>query len=163
VELRKHASSVPALHDTFSAFASQLFNNYTFSDISIVCSDRRTFPAHRNIIALRSPVFQLTTEMRPEAVARRSTEIIVSDIDGETMLELLRYIYTTRVDSDITHSVARKLIFAAAKYNLKELKSICASKLIAGISAENAIETLLLAKQYREGKLMRECIDCIDM
>jgi speckle-type POZ protein len=99
----------------------------------------------------------LTTDMQEAS----SSKIIVGDIDGETMLELLRFIYTNEVEN--IDEIAKNLIYAAEKYDLPELKALCASKLIDQIADENVSELLHVADGLGEQGLFRECMNYIAM
>jgi speckle-type POZ protein len=140
--------------ETSTDLVSQLFNSNTFSDITFICSDKKELPAHRCIITTRSPVFlaMLTTEMR-EAMSKK---IVIDDIDGETMLELLRFIYTNKVEN--LTKLAQNLIYAAEKYDIPELKLICAQKLIDQITNDNVFENLVLADRLGEEGLLQKCM-----
>ncbi|KAG5671238.1 hypothetical protein PVAND_001447 [Polypedilum vanderplanki] len=134
------------------------FNSYSFSDIQIVSSDGKVFPAHRNILAGRSSVFKamLLTDM----IEKKLNKIEVEDIDSETMLELLRFIYTEEAQN--LCGVAHKLIYAAEKYDLPDLKLICVSYMTNMISQENIFETFGTAIRFNEEKLLDECMDFVD-
>jgi len=68
-----------------------LLESAMFSDI-IVIAGGREFPAHRNILAARSPVFQrlLSTNMSEASTGK----IEVSDVDARTMADFMLFIYT---------------------------------------------------------------------
>jgi speckle-type POZ protein len=128
-----------------------------FSDITFICSDEKEIPAHQNIIAGRSSVFKamLTTNM----MEKKSNRIQVGDIDGATMNELLRYIYTLKVEN--LDTLAAKILYAAEKYDLPKLKSKCASQLIKQLSSENVFDSLVLADRFNEKNLLTECMEYI--
>jgi speckle-type POZ protein len=98
----------------------------------------------------------LTTEMTEKKLSR----IVIDDIDDATMQELLRFIYTKEVQN--LDTLASKLLYAAEKYDLPELKSICASHLTKQISEESVLENLVLADRYKEQQLLNECMEFIN-
>jgi speckle-type POZ protein len=136
---------------------AKLFETKDFSEISIICSDKE-FIAHRFVLAGRSSVFKamLTTEMTEKKLSR----IVIEDIDDATMQELLRFIYTKEVQN--LEPLAPKLLYAAEKYDLSELKSICASHLTEHVSEENVFENLVLADRHKEQQLLNECMEFIN-
>jgi speckle-type POZ protein len=137
--------------------AAKLFETKNFSDISIICSDKN-FMAHRCVLAERSSVFEamITTEMAEKKLNR----IVIDDIDDATMQELLRFIYTKEIQN--LDTIAPKLLYAAEKYDLQELKSLCASHLIEEVSEESVFENLVLAYRHNEQQLLNECMEFIN-
>lgn len=98
---------------------------------------------HSFPLAARSPVFQamLTAEMRE----RHSGRIEITDMSAATGKELLFYMYTDRLrpGADL-----RKLLAAADKYGISELKNICGEALCGTISDTNCVELLVLGDRY---------------
>jgi speckle-type POZ protein len=142
--------------DTFAELNKRFLNSKEFSDFTFICSDER-IPAHRNIIAGRSAVFDkmITTNM----MEKKSNRIVVDDIDSTTMRELLRYIYTLEVEN--LDTLAAKILYAAEKYDLPPLKSICVLKLIEQLSEQNVFDNLVLADRFNEKNLLTECMEYI--
>jgi speckle-type POZ protein len=136
---------------------AKLFETKDFIDISIICSDKE-FMAHRFVLAERSSVFKamLTADMTEKKLSR----IVIEDIDDATMQELLRFIYTKEVQN--LETLAPKLLYAAEKYDLQELKSICASHLIEEVSEESVFENLVHADRHNEQQLLNECMEFIN-
>jgi speckle-type POZ protein len=130
----------------------QCFFSEAFSDITLVSSDGEQFHGHRCILAARS---EAVKQMLTSVAALNKVELC--DIDGETMYELLRYIYTNQVED--LDKLAPKLIYAAEKFDITELKSMCAMQLMVQITADNIFEILVLADVYDEKELLRECLD----
>jgi speckle-type POZ protein len=149
--------NIPLTNDSFAEFNTKFFNSTDLSDIAIVC-DGKEIPAHSCIIAARSPVFEamLKSGMRESNTNR----IVIEDIDAATMIELLRYIYMNKAEN--LNLIALRLIYAAEKYDLPGLKSMCASKLMDLITERNVFEYLVLADRFGEKKLLMSCIDFID-
>lgn len=57
--------------------------------------------------------------------------VVIEDIEYETFLELLNFIYCGRCSKDVTEfSFASDLLIAADKYRLDELKNYCEKALI---------------------------------
>ena len=119
------------------------FATKSLSDFKLVCSDGVEIPVHRYILAGFSSVLKTIFEIKTET--RRNTMNIM-DIDGETMTEILRFIYTREVNN--IKQLAPKLLYGADKYELDNLKKLCASAMIENLSVENALEYFLLADQY---------------
>ena len=62
------------------------------------------------------------------------------DIDPETMKILLKYIYT---DSITKNEISMDLFYAADKYDLRQLSSLCEKVLKSTFSNENVIDILI--------------------
>ena len=90
--------------------------------MTIVCEDDdREFHCHKVILAGRSPVFE--TMFSVEMKEKTDNQVIIKDMDADTLHEMLRYIYG-RKDLNLGEN-ATDLLVAAEKYDLKELKQIC--------------------------------------
>jgi hypothetical protein len=124
-----------------------------------VCSDEVEIAAHSCILGGRSSVFKsmLTTEMSEKKTSR----IVVDDIDSNTMQQFLRYIYKLEVEDLRNH--APNLIYCAEKYDLPQLKSMCVSRLIDEVSLKDVFLNLKIANRYNEPKLLRACMEFISM
>jgi speckle-type POZ protein len=94
-----------------------------------------------------------------DMMEKKSNTIQVDDIDGTTMNELLRFIYTQKVEN--LDTLASKILYAAEKYDLPPLKSICVLKLIEQLSEQNVFESLVLADRFNEEKMLRDCMELI--
>lgn len=146
------------LQEQSAKFIASYFDSKSFSDIIIVSSDGEKIEAHRCILAGRSNVFNamLTTDM----LEKKTNEIVLSDIDGETLQELMRHIYKFEVQD--LEKLAPKLLYCAEKYELSYLKQICALKLIDRLQPKTVFDSILLANLHNEKELMKECKDFIN-
>ncbi|GFY58073.1 hypothetical protein TNIN_384561 [Trichonephila inaurata madagascariensis] len=75
-----------------------------------------SFPAHKNILSARSPVFKamFTHDMKE----KNSECVDIEDLDDETVQRLLLYIYTTTLQ-DLRWDSACNLYAAADKYEIQ--------------------------------------------
>ncbi|KAG5676305.1 hypothetical protein PVAND_006152 [Polypedilum vanderplanki] len=147
----KIVESNELLHNT------KLFNSIENSDFTCISSDGKEFPVHSNILAAQSPVFD---KMFNADMSETKTKTVkIDDIDGDTFLEFLRFIYTGQVEN--LKDIASSLIYAADKYEIIKLKKICTESLMKNLSIKNASETLILADRFNENFLLYECIQII--
>lgn len=111
----------------------------------VLCAQEREFRVHRNILSARSPVFaaMFKHNMQESALMR----VDIKDINAENLQELLRYIYTDRVDN--LETLAQTLMAAAEKYQLPGLKAVCERSLVETITPESVATLLLLADQFQ--------------
>lgn len=84
---------------------------------------------------------------------------LIDDIDSGALKEFLRFLYCGRV-KDID-PIAVDLLYAAEKYDLKDLKPLCVKSLTSNISLTNAIDTFILADLHSEEGLKKYCVDFI--
>ncbi|KAF8782013.1 Speckle-type POZ protein-like B like protein [Argiope bruennichi] len=76
-------------------------------------------------------------------------EVSVIDIDETTVRNLLIYIYTGTI-SDLTDSSAADLLFAADKYQLQDLKTLCCDFLKNTMSLQNVLNILVLGELHSD-------------
>lgn len=143
---QKIAESCPLteIHRSFSQLSSDfgyLIQDNLFSDITLKCGDV-DIPAHRNILASRSPVFKAMLEKPMKE--NLTGEIQIEDIHPTTIKAMLYYVYCGKV-SDFSEETACNLLYAADKYQLLELKEICVAHLKAAISFSNVFRILDVA------------------
>ncbi|KQJ84725.1 BTB/POZ and MATH domain-containing protein 2 [Brachypodium distachyon] len=128
---------------------------------------RRRFPAHRALLAARSPVFraQLFGAMAEKDMAR----VKVVDMDPGIFGMMLHYLYTDSLPAPCGagdeeggggYSAAemQHLLVAADRYGLERLKLMCEEELCEKIDVETVATTLALANQHRCKLLKDACL-----
>lgn len=131
-----------------------------FSDFTFICSDGKKIPAHTCILAASTQIMKKMLET-PIAESKLH-EAKLQDIDGETMTEVLRCIYTMNICIN-DEELVPKLLYAAEKYNLKQLNNLCVTYMIKNLKVENAIEYFILAERYSVKSLYRKCMSFIHL
>jgi speckle-type POZ protein len=123
-----------------------------------------TFPAHKIVLATRSPVFkaQLYGKMK-ETKARCVT---VEDMQPDVFKYLLNFIYTDvlpvfddDVDDDDYNEMIKHLLVAADRYAMDRMKLLCASVLVENLRVETVATTLAFADQHNCKSLRDMCIE----
>ena len=178
MRLARYVGSRPADGATLSENLRRPLMNSLLSDVTIVVDDGRRIPAHKVILAARSPVFAVMFEhtvkdiveiyrrpplhrrLQPERRSRVQNEVKIDDVDGEVVDTMLEYIYTGQLDGDIS-AVGERLLVAADKYDLPDLKFLCKDKLLDNLSADNAWELLVVAEMHRFEELKAAAIDAV--
>ncbi|KAF8770921.1 TD and POZ domain-containing protein 1 [Argiope bruennichi] len=118
-----------------------LYNKSILSDIKLKTATG-TFHAHKNILSVRSPVFQ---EMFKSNMKEKIEEYInIEDLTDDTVKKMLLYIYTGEI-GNLNWESASKLYVAADKYEIITLKNECSSYLKSNLCSTNACDLLLLA------------------
>jgi speckle-type POZ protein len=155
--IRKEIDISAALNSTLSSHYEKMFNNKSFSDFQVITSDGSEIYVHRNILSIRSPVF----EAMIASAMKEGTEkkVLIDDIEGRTLMELIRFVYSGKVYE--IDSIATELIYAANKYDLQDLKPLCVESLALNIDIENALETFALADLHQEKYLKKFSMDFI--
>ncbi|KAL6953837.1 hypothetical protein U1Q18_046967 [Sarracenia purpurea var. burkii] len=132
-----------------------LLKNGKFADVTISVNGTE-YSVHKTILAARSAVFSAMFEQNGmrESVKNR---IDVTDIRENVMEEMLRYIYTGKVEN--LDEMAYDLFEAADKYDLAELKAMCENVLCNNLSVDSAAKTLDLADLHHANELKSEAIE----
>ena len=139
--------------------------NSTFTDVKITITSKNEGGetsslhvfAHKAILAARSPVF---AKMFEHSLRETATNCVtVSDIDPEVFKELLTHVYTDR--SPNLNKCAVSLLYAAEKYQLERLKSLCEQNLSYRLQVDNAAEMLVLSQTYGAKQLKRNALKYI--
>ena len=121
---------------------------------------RETFPAHRCVLAARSPVFiaEFFGAMNESRTA--ADVVLVHDMEAPVFKALLCFLYTdslpemTKEDEDI---MCQHLLVAADKYDMERLKLMCEVKLCEYIDVGTAATILTLAEQHHCHGLKKAC------
>ncbi len=135
--------------------SQKLVNNKKNSDFVFVV-DNKEFFAHKSILSVRSKVFEAMFENDIESQSNRCT---IHDIESEVFEELLTFIYTGNAPK--AQTMVEKLLAAAQKYEILEIKDFCANIIFKGIKNENAIQNLIIADKYNATKLLDKIIGFI--
>ncbi|KRX83677.1 Protein roadkill [Trichinella nativa] len=132
----------------------ELLDSQRFSDFCLLVHGQE-FRVHKAILAARSAVFAAMFEHEMEE--RKLNRVVITDVDAEVMANMLRYIYTGQAPPNL-ESIADDLLAAADKYALERLKVMCEQALCAGLTVENACDTLILADLHSADQLKQQAI-----
>ena len=80
-----------------------MFNNELFSDVKFVVErtaqgeseSKQVIPAHKFVLSISSPVFEA---MFYGELAETGDSIVLSDCENDSLLELVRYLYSDEVN-----------------------------------------------------------------
>ena len=127
-------------------------NNKTYSDVTLCLGDEK-IPAHKVILASKSPVFDkmFSTDM----VEANSNVAKVNDIKLDVFQELLRFMYTGKVEK--INELTVDIFKAAHFYQIEHLKLLCENVLRTTLTVENAIDILKLADDHDADCLKTHC------
>lgn len=137
----------------------KMFNEGIFADFKIKTNEGKVFNVHKCFLATRSKVFEKMLSSDMKEVAEGVIE--VSDLDYNTMKEVLRFIYCDEVEN--LDENARKLVYAAEKYELDGLKKICIESIVKKLTTKNVVQALIIADRISGGEKMYEkCLKFIE-
>nr|CAB3468684.1 unnamed protein product [Digitaria exilis] len=150
------------LHEQFG----ELLRSQKGADITFIVAGE-SIPAHRSVLAARSPVFMagFFGDMREKAAS--SSRVEIHDMEVEAFRAMLHFVYTDTVPELDDHKgeqaalMAQHLLEAADRYGLERLKKICADELCKGISVGTVATTLALAEQHGCLELKSKCMKFI--
>lgn len=132
------------------------FENKSYSDFILRCSDNVSIPVHRSFLAKKSPVFKNFFDNEKH----EQNQTLLEDIDSETMNEVLRFIYCGNVEIDDV-KLYTSVLHAAATYDIVDLITLCIDGLMEKVNKENAMEILKIAYDYGHSELERNCLSVI--
>ena len=135
-----------------------LFTSKDNCDVTFVVGDQE-FPAHKAILAARSPVFaaMFQHDMKERALNR----VDIVDIEPGIFQALLLFIYTDQVDLAVRNHGA--LLKAANRYLVDLLKLKCETILVKKISSGNWYNCLTFAERNNSNNLKRAIVDFLRM
>ncbi|KAG8175895.1 hypothetical protein JTE90_019316 [Oedothorax gibbosus] len=114
------SGTVPKFSNTLSNDIRNLYQEQLHTDATLNTADGKSFEAHKNILAARSPVFRAMFE-KDEMSERRSGVVDIDDVDSETVDRMLAFLYSDSLD-DLQWEEAAALYYAADKYAVQPLK-----------------------------------------
>ena len=121
----KPKSSGKICSEKLSSDFNFLLESGTFSDVKIKCGGVE-LECHKVILGARSPVFHAMFVHNMTESQEKKIEI--EDLDIETVKDMLKYMYAGKIENLNTRSP--RLLEAADKYQLSELKEICEVRII---------------------------------
>ncbi|KAK1663981.1 hypothetical protein QYE76_052140 [Lolium multiflorum] len=127
----------------------QLLSSQERSDVFFKVG-RKTFAAHRCVLAARSSVFK--AELLGPMREHEASCIRIDDMDADVFRALLHFIYTDEMPtmtSEEATTMAQHLLVAADRYDMERLKLASEDKLCRHLDTTTAATTLALAEQHQ--------------
>jgi BTB/POZ domain len=133
-----------------------LLTDGLFSDLKIKTSDGKILNAHKSILAVRCPAF--CEKFRTDMNQIDKAQVDFKEFDSNVVEKLLRFIYCGKIEN--FEEIASKLIFAAEKFQLVQLKEMCMQCIIQSLSIENVIPSFGIATNISGTKeLFMKCVE----
>lgn len=133
-----------------------LLESGQFSDVTIRCEGTE-LACHKIILGARSPVFNAM--FIHNMTENQKKEIEIEDLEIETVQDMLKYMYAGTIDNLNTRSP--RLLEAADKYQLSELKEICEDVLCDSLTVDTCLECLVLADLHNAEKLKNAAVSFV--
>ena len=140
-----------------------IFNQDLLSDVKFVVrdskggSESKNIPAHKFVLAIRSPVFYA---MFYGELAEAKDSVEISDCEYESLLELFRFLYSD--EANLTPDNVMQLMYLSKKYMLPSLADQCSAYLQENLDASNVFTVLPDAQKYEEKDLLDHCWKVIE-
>ncbi|XP_073823393.1 protein roadkill-like [Musca autumnalis] len=128
-----------------------------FSDV-ILMVEQQELKAHKNILSMRSEVFEAMFE-HESMMENTSNRVEINDMEYSVVHEMLTFIYTNEAPN--IEDMAMELFVAADKYSLKKLKTKCELLLNRQMTCDTALTTLILADRHNSDVLKLRTIHFI--
>jgi len=148
----------PSLGDDLGAAASFAMGS-NFSDVTLVCGSR-TFGCHKVILAARSDVFAAMFS-HADTEESKTNRVEITDVEPDTLEQLLKFIYTDKVEESNLTTLACGLLTAADKYNVPRLKAVCERVICENLDVSNAAQALVLAHLHEAKSLKKVAIEFV--
>lgn len=135
----------------------KLINNKQYSDFVFICSDGGKIHVQKAYIAVHCEAF--ATMIAAGMTETETNSATITDIDSETMLELVRFLYCGQVKN--MKEVEDRLVIAANKYGLTLLQKLCVSSMMETLDNDDVMEVFKIADLVGEENLKEYCVDHI--
>ncbi|XP_058189758.1 BTB/POZ domain-containing protein At4g08455 [Rhododendron vialii] len=131
-----------------------------FTDVVLVASDDDNpvpVPAHKAVLASRSPVFRAMLENEMEE--SRSGTVRISDVSYDALRAFVNFLYTAEACLD--EQMACDLLVLGEKYQVKHLKTYCEKFMVSKLNWENALLSFAFAHQHNAKNLADSALSLI--
>jgi speckle-type POZ protein len=126
----------------FAALLDDKFTDFVFKVENV------NIPAHRAILAARSPVF--AAMFQHDMQENKTNETEIEDVTPAAFKALLQFIYTGHCEVGM---LAEELLVAANKYDIQDLKQMCDKELRKKLTVDNAVDLLFLSELHQANDL----------
>ncbi|KAK9710297.1 BTB/POZ domain [Popillia japonica] len=131
-----------------------------FTDTIVECSEKdevKTLKAHSFLIRIRSPKLGMQLRKHKDETNQEiSYKLNLKDFTYGTVKELLRYIYSDKVDNPEVHAL--KLLSISTRFNIHGLTTLCERALLDSLTPANVAQVLMLADECNCKILKKACV-----
>ncbi|CAN1130417.1 BTB/POZ domain-containing protein At4g08455 [Linum perenne] len=148
----------------FSSSVTPTHHGGKFSDVVLVASSDEgdgtpslPVPAHKAVLASRSPVFKAMFENEMEESI--SGTIRISDVSYDALRAFVSYMYTA--EARIDEQMACDLLVLAEKYQIKHLKAYCEKYLVSKLNLDSSLMSYAFAHQHNASHMLEASLSLI--
>ncbi|XP_042906004.1 uncharacterized protein [Parasteatoda tepidariorum] len=128
----------------------KLFKDKRFQYVTLR-TPSKDFAVHKTILCARSTVFN--------AMLEKNAVVDIDDVHSDTLSVLLQYLYQESIQiNDLEWDVVLKLYYAAAKYQITQLKRDCCSYLKKNSTDENVCDPSIFEEESEIQETVQENI-----
>ncbi|PAA94828.1 hypothetical protein BOX15_Mlig016566g1, partial [Macrostomum lignano] len=149
------STAVVQRHGRLSADLRRLLDAGMAADVRLRLDCGAEFPAHKCLLAARSPVF--LAMFTHDCLERSADAVTILDAEAASFKVFLDYLYTGEVPLSGLEANGRELLKLADKYSVSELRAVCAQALARGVTLANLHELAVLADTYQVDSLLHRC------
>lgn len=138
----------------------QLLNRRLSSDIFPdfhLISDGIRISCHKHMLASSSEVFNAM--LANPTSERMSNEVLITDVDPPTLRKMLEFVYTDDIKK--MDGLSHKLILAADKYSMGNLKTFTTNFALNNMSVKNVCDFLSLGDLVKSDILIRKAFEFV--
>ena len=151
IEYSQTTSSRRKLVDDFIKLENKKYADFVFK------VENEKISAHKVILGARSPVFDAM--FQHDMKENKTNETEITDVTPAAFKALLRFIYTGHCE---VGNLAEELLVAANKYDIQDLKQICAKELGMQLTVDNAVRLLMLSDLHQSEDLKNSAMRFIN-
>ena len=134
----------------------RMFLDPQLSDCVILCQGEE-FRVHKFALFSQSPVFAAMFQAGMSESVKG--EIRVDDTDKDVLKEMLRYMYSAKVEDSFTKY--KDLLVVSNKYQVQDLIKYCGTRLVESLNKDNVLQIGVFAELHNAEDLMKECVKFI--
>ncbi|KAJ6641650.1 BTB/POZ domain-containing protein 3 [Pseudolycoriella hygida] len=116
--------------------------------------------ANKTILALASPILDMQFFGRSDDLDSAANSLKIYDIDPKPFRKFLLWIYSKELDFD-NAAEAMTVFYAARKYEVSDLKSVCESYIFDNISTQNVFLIWNFSHNYELCELKQKCMKLV--
>jgi len=138
----------------------EIYEKMIYTDFVIISkTDGSRFPCHKAILAAGSAHFARMFESG--MTESSSGQVEIEGYKNEIVEAFIKFLYLPAVDKEILKINAESLLKMADQYDVPKLKEVVVKTMLASMSKENVLETILAAHRYNAPNLKEDAIQFI--
>merc|ERR1719397_656719 len=138
----------------------EIYEEMIYTDFVIICkTDGSRFPCHKAMIAAGSAHFAGMFESGMTETSKGQVEI--EGYENEIVEAFIKFLYFPAVDKEILKINAESFLKMADQYDVPKLKEVVVNSMLASLTKENVLGTVLAAHRYHAPNLKEDAIQFI--